>query len=41
LVKLDKQNDRTVIIAAAAKFGQTRLIDNIVLNKKDGAKANA
>jgi pantoate--beta-alanine ligase len=41
LGKLDKLNDRTVIIAAAAKFGQTRLIDNIVLNKKDGAKANA
>jgi pantoate--beta-alanine ligase len=38
--KLDKLDDRTVLIAVAAHFGKTRLIDNIVLNrKKDGAKA--
>jgi pantoate--beta-alanine ligase len=40
LGKLEKLNDRTVLIAAAARFGQTRLLDNIVLNKKDGAKVN-
>ncbi len=39
LEKLDKLNDKTVLIAAAARFGPTRLIDNIVLNKKDGNKA--
>lgn len=38
LEKLDKLNDRTVLIAVAARFGQTRLIDNLVLNRKDGAK---
>lgn len=38
LEKLDKLNDRTVLIAAAARFGPTRLIDNIVLNKKEGSK---
>jgi pantoate--beta-alanine ligase len=38
LEKLDKLDDRTVLIAAAVYFGKTRLIDNIVLNrKKDGA----
>lgn len=38
LEKLDKLDDRTVLIAAAVQFGKTRLIDNIVLNrKKDGA----
>lgn len=41
LEKLDKLNDRTVLIALAARFGQTRLIDNIVLNRKDGAKAKS
>ena len=37
LEKLDKLNDRGVLIAAAARFGSTRLIDNIVINRKDGA----
>lgn len=38
LEKLEKLDDRTVLIAAAVYFGKTRLIDNIVLNrKKDGA----
>lgn len=37
LEKLDKLNDRSVLIAAAARFGSTRLIDNIVINRKDGA----
>lgn len=41
LEKLEKLNDRAVLIAAAARFGPTRLIDNIVLNKKDGAKVKA
>lgn len=41
LERLDKLNDRTVLIATAARFGPTRLIDNIVLNKKDGAKAKS
>lgn len=42
LEKLDKLDDRTVLIAVAAHFGKTRLIDNIVLNrKKDGAGAKA
>ena len=38
LEKLDKLNDRQVLIAVAVRFGQTRLIDNIILNRKDGAK---
>jgi pantoate--beta-alanine ligase len=41
LEKLDKLNDKTVLIAVAVRFGQTRLIDNIVLNRKDGAKIKA
>ncbi|MBD0326156.1 MAG: pantoate--beta-alanine ligase, partial [Pyrinomonadaceae bacterium] len=32
--RLDKLDDRTVLIAIAAYIGKTRLIDNIVLNKK-------
>ncbi len=41
LEKLDKLNDRAVLIALAVRFGQTRLIDNIILNRKDGAKLKA
>ncbi|MGB9180192.1 MAG: pantoate--beta-alanine ligase [Pyrinomonadaceae bacterium] len=33
LEKLERLDDRTVLIAVAAKFGKTRLIDNIVLNR--------
>jgi pantothenate synthetase len=33
LERLDRLDDRPVLIAAAARFGKTRLIDNIVLNK--------
>src|SRR3984893_5541817 len=44
LEKLDKLDERTILIAVAARIGKTRLIDNIVLNigaKKDAAKAKA
>jgi pantoate--beta-alanine ligase len=34
LERLDKLDDRPVLIAVAARIGQTRLIDNIVLNKQ-------
>jgi pantoate--beta-alanine ligase len=33
LERLDRLDDRSVLIAVAARFGKTRLIDNIVLNK--------
>lgn len=33
LERLDRLDDRSVLIAVAARLGQTRLIDNIVLNK--------
>jgi pantoate--beta-alanine ligase len=36
LERLDKLDDRTVLIAVAARIGQTRLIDNIVLNRHRG-----
>ena len=43
LERLGKLDDRTILIAVAAYFGKTRLIDNILLNsgakKKDLAKA--
>lgn len=39
LERLDKLNDRAVLIATAARFGPTRLIDNIVFNRKDGTKS--
>jgi pantoate--beta-alanine ligase len=44
LEKLDKLDERAILIAVAARIGKTRLIDNIVLNigaKKDAAKAKA
>jgi pantoate--beta-alanine ligase len=34
LEKLDKLDDRTILISVAAYLGKTRLIDNIVLNRK-------
>ena len=34
LEQLDRLDDRTVLIALAVKIGKTRLIDNIVLNRK-------
>ncbi len=39
LEKLDKLDERPILIAVAAYVGKTRLIDNIVLNKtkKDAA----
>ena len=36
LERLDKLDDRSVLVAVAARIGQTRLIDNIVLNKHKG-----
>jgi pantoate--beta-alanine ligase len=43
--KLDKMDDRPVLVAVAVKFGQVRLIDNIVLNGRakqtDSASATA
>ena len=39
LERLDKLDDRAVLIAVAARIGQTRLIDNIVLNKQKGTGA--
>ena len=36
LERLDKLDDRPVLVAVAARIGQTRLIDNIVLNKHRG-----
>jgi pantoate--beta-alanine ligase len=40
LEKLDRLDDRTVLVALAVHIGKTRLIDNIVLNrKKDTAGA--
>jgi pantoate--beta-alanine ligase len=42
LEKLDKLDDKTVLITVAAHFGKTRLIDNIMLNrKKDGTGTKA
>ncbi len=45
LEKLDKLDERAILIAVAARIGKTRLIDNIVVNigakKKDAAKAKA
>jgi pantoate--beta-alanine ligase len=36
LERLDKLDDRPVLVAVAARIGPTRLIDNIVLNKHRG-----
>ncbi len=45
LEKLDKLDERAILIAVAARIGKTRLIDNIVVNigakRKDAAKAKA
>lgn len=42
LEPLEKLDDRPVLIALAVHLGKTRLIDNIVLNrKKNGAEANS
>ena len=43
LEKLDKLDERLILIVVAAYVGKTRLIDNIVLNKmnKDGATTKA
>ena len=43
LEKLDKIDERPVLIALAAYVGKTRLIDNIVVNKvkKDAATSKA
>jgi pantoate--beta-alanine ligase len=35
LEQLDKLDDRTILIALAVRIGKTRLIDNIVLNRKN------
>ena len=42
LEQLEKLDDRTVLVALAAQVGKTRLIDNIVLNrKKNGTSAES
>jgi pantoate--beta-alanine ligase len=43
LEKLDKLDDRPILIAVAAYVGKTRLIDNTMLNKakKDAAASKA
>jgi pantoate--beta-alanine ligase len=44
LEKVDKLDERAVLIAVAIYIGKTRLIDNTVLNsskKKDGVTAKA
>jgi pantoate--beta-alanine ligase len=42
LEQLEKLDDRTVLIALAVQLGKTRLIDNIVLNrKKNGTSAES
>jgi pantoate--beta-alanine ligase len=39
--KLDKLDDRPVLVALAVHFGKTRLIDNVVLNRKAGKDGSA
>jgi pantoate--beta-alanine ligase len=43
LEKLDKLDERPILIAVAAYVGKTRLIDNTILNKvkKDAASTKA
>jgi pantoate--beta-alanine ligase len=41
LEKLDKLDDRPVLVALAVHFGKTRLIDNIVLNKSKAGRDGA
>ena len=42
LEQLEKLDDRTVLIALAVGLGKTRLIDNLVLNrKKNGSSRRA
>jgi pantoate--beta-alanine ligase len=41
LEQLEKLDDRTVLIALAVYLGKTRLIDNIVLNRKKNGGASA
>jgi pantoate--beta-alanine ligase len=39
--QLERLDDRTVLIALAAQVGKTRLIDNIVLNRKKNGGADS
>ena len=39
--KLDKLDDRPVLVALAVHFGKTRLIDNIVLNRSKAGRNGA
>jgi len=41
LEKLDRLDDRPVLISLAVRFGQTRLIDNIILNRTRTGKTGA
>jgi pantoate--beta-alanine ligase len=41
LERLDKLDDRPVLVALAVHFGKTRLIDNVVLNRKAGRNGAA
>jgi pantoate--beta-alanine ligase len=40
LEQLEKLDDRTVLIALAVGLGKTRLIDNIVLNRKKNGSSS-
>ena len=39
--RLDKLDDRPVLVALAVHFGKTRLIDNIVLNQNKAGRNGA
>jgi pantoate--beta-alanine ligase len=41
LEKLDRLDDRPVLISLAVRFGKTRLIDNIILNRTRTGKTGA